>query len=55
MATNDATENLKAAIDEATAEVVKADNDLNTKLEQPAPVEVAKPKGYNQATGEFVL
>ncbi|MEO7018330.1 MAG: hypothetical protein ABI067_17620 [Leifsonia sp.] len=57
MATDNTTEDLKTAIDEATAEVVKADDDLNAKLVQtPVAVEpVAKPKGYNQATGEFVL
>jgi hypothetical protein len=58
MATDTTTEDLKTAIDQATAEVVKADDDLNAKLEQTTPevIEpVAKVKGYNQVTGEFVL
>jgi hypothetical protein len=57
MATDTTTEDLKTAIDQATAEVVKADDDLNAKLEQtPVAVEpIVKTKGYNQDTGEFVL
>jgi hypothetical protein len=54
------TEDLKTEIDAAAAAVAKAGEDLTAKLEPAAPEPVVaetivKPKGYNQATGEFVL